>query len=319
MRLLFKIALLALGTGVLSAQIQGVISGYVIDSQSGSIRSVLGIPGASRLGEPADLGFRILSGVIRNGRAVVISTEEPAQAYVLRELASRPVARRLPISPSPTARVFLNRSATVALVYSAEAQTIQFVRGLDRAELLIHPPPAFAISTLRGAFVDAAVADSTSCALIGTVDEFASYILKACSGIKNSIATIATLPGVRISSLAWFHGETDAIVADQLSNRILLLPGISGSPIELAGSSPASALIALDDTRIAAISTETPALLVIDTEHAQASRTIALPATPTRLEFLASGGILALTQPDSQPLLLIDMRQDFAPFFVPAK
>jgi hypothetical protein len=269
------------------------------------------------------LGFQVLDGAVSNGLAVVVSAEDPPRAYSIQNLSGAPQVRPLTISPTRASRVFLNPSGTLALLYSPDTQQFQFAGGLDQPPDAPHLHHSFDGSMLRGAFVAAALANATPCALIASDDGTTSYIQEICATITSTPIIVATFPATHISSVAWFHQDADAIAADQTGNRILLISGIgNGSPpVQLAGSEQGiqapSALLSLDDTHIAVIGSETSTLLVFDATNPANPRTVALPAAPTRLELMDSSGILALTGTGAGPVLLVDARQGFAPFFIP--
>jgi hypothetical protein len=309
-----------LAGGPAYAQVQGVTSGYAIDTRSGSIQPVLGIPGAARLGDPSVLPSAAGEGVVANGRAVMISARR-VRVLVVQNLSS-PAPAVIPLSGviPDVSRVFLNGNATTALLYSDKRRLFQFITGVDSTPVV---GDSFAASLLRGAFSAAAVAGSRPCALFASFDPANSYIQQACADSPGSVLDVAQLPAVRAAAISLSRQDQDALVADQAGNQILLLPDFAqgAGPIAVAGpaqgiDSPV-AVLALGPTTFAAIDGVSPKLVLADSANPAAARTIALPAVPTQLEFLDPSGVLSCTRIGPGPLLLVDARQDFAPFFVP--
>jgi hypothetical protein len=318
----WKWAAVILLTGALQAQIQEqrLVGGYVLDSRSGTLRSVRGLPGATRLGDPVPFPQVIAHAAVRNGRAVVISAEEPPLVSVLRQLDA-PSPDLIPIHSSigPVSRVYLNALATTALLYSTVTESFQFVTGLDGRPELSSPIPA---SDLQGKFLGAAVAESRGCALLTSFDDEGGYLQHVCTG-SGQVGLIARLPGVRPAAVSWFQKDQDALIVDEAANELLVLPRfLSGAaPVSLAGATSGLdypvALLPLTSTAIAVMNRGSASLVIVDIRQSGQSRRIELPETPTRLDFLDGSGALACTSIGPDPLLLVDPRRDYAAFYVP--
>lgn len=315
-------AVLALGlasaaTTVLG-QPQGVVSGYVIDGRTGSLRAVLGIPGATRLGDPIALPSRIQSGAIRSGRAVLLSQGLAQSVYVARNLsAAAPEVIALNAAIPHVSRVFMNPIGTTALLYSLTAHRFQFVTGLDTTP---HAGDPISDSMVQGAFAAASVASSTGCALVASNDEAGAYLRKLCPDGSSPITVGMT--GAHISSLAWFRKDVDAVAVDQNSNQVYRLSDVSngGSPVALAGPAqgigfPAEVL-PLDDSHVALTERGSATLRVFDT-NGGTSQSYTLTQVPTELDAMDEPGVLAISRIGPGPLLLVDTRHNFASFFVP--
>jgi hypothetical protein len=316
-------AVVALLAGVAQAQIQehGLLAGYVLDSRTGTLRRVSGIPGAARLSDPIAFDQVIAEASVRNGRALVISAEESPRVSLLRNLDA-PAPEVIPIdSPlAPVSRVFLNASATTALLYSSVNESSQFVTGLDGTPKLSDPIPS---SALVGRFLDAAVAETRSCALLTSFDDEHGYLHHVCADSVAQVAVIARLPGVRPAAVAWFDRDRDALIADAAGNELLLLPQFSTgtAPVTLAGPNDGidnpAALLPLNSTAVAVMNRGSASLVLVDARQTGVTRRIELPEIPTRLETLGASGALACTRTGPGPLLLVDPRRDFAALYVP--
>src|ERR1700736_5466969 len=136
--------------GFACAEVQGVVTGIVLDTRSGSLRPVLGIPGASPLGDPIPFPPGIVEAAIRNNSAVIVSAGQPSLVYLLRQLNSAaPEVIKLDSSIAAVSGIYLNGPATTALLYSSSNDLFQFVTGLDALPQLSDPIPA---SLMRGTF-----------------------------------------------------------------------------------------------------------------------------------------------------------------------
>jgi hypothetical protein len=309
--------------GFAQAQIQeqGLLAGYVLDSRNGTLRRVSGIPGAARLGDPISFAQGIAEATVRNGRAVVISSEERPTVSLLRHLdATAPEVLPIDSTIAPVSRVYLNGSATTALLYSLVNESAQFVTGLDGTPKLSEPIPAPA---LAGRFLDAAVAETRSCALLASFDEQNGYLQHVCAESAGQVGMIAQLPGVRPAAVGWFQRDRDVLIADAAGNELLLLPRFATgtAPVSLAGpndgiDSP-GALLPLNGTTIAVMNRGSASLVLVNSLQIGSARRIELPEIPTRLESLDGSGALACTRTGLGPLLLVDPRRDFAALYVP--
>lgn len=316
-------AAVALLAGAAQAQIQeqGLLAGIVLDSRTGTLRPVRGIPGAARLGDPIPFEPVIAEAAVRNGRAVVISAEESPKVSLLRHLdAPSPEVIPLDSPIAPVSRVYLNGSATTALLYSYVNESAQFVTGLDGTPKLSDPIPA---SALSGRFLDAAVAETRNCALLTSFDGENGYLQHVCADSVGPVDVIARLPGVRPAAVGWFQRDRDALIADAAGNQLLWLPQFSSgaAPVALAGPNDGiegpAALLPLNGTTVAVMNGGSASLVLADTRRAGESRRIELPELPTRLEMLNASAVLACTRIGPGPLLLVDPRRDFAAVYVP--
>lgn len=315
-------AIVFLLAGALHAQMQEqkLMAGYVLDSRQGTLRGVRGIPGAARLGDPIAFPQAIAQAAVRNGRAVVVSAEEPARVSLLRQLDAA-VPERIAIDDAIAAvsRVYLNGTATTALLYSSSGETFQLITGLDATPAVSTPIPA---AGLRGKFLNAAVAETQSCALLTSADEESGYLYRVCAG-SGEMGLMAQLPGVRPAAVGWWQQDRDALVADAANHELLLLTRflIGAAPIPLAratdGLEDPGALLPLNRTTIAVMNRGSASLVLADTSQEGATRRVELPESPTRLELLDGFGVLACTDVGPGPLVLVDPRRDFAAFYVP--
>jgi hypothetical protein len=316
-------AAVAVFAGISQAQIQEqhLTAGYALDTRSGALRAVRGIPGAARLGDSIPFDQAIAEAAVRNGRAVVISAGRSPKVSLLRHLdAAAPEVVAIDPSIGAVSNVYLNGSATVALLYSSLNGSAQLVTALDKTPNLSDPIPA---SSLIGSFAAAAVAETRSCALLASFDDDGGYLQQVCADAAAQVGLIARLPGVRPTAVSYFQKDKDALVTDSARNELLRLPQFSTgtAPVTLAGpddgiDNPA-AIVPLDSTTIAVMNRGSASLVLADTRQSGGGRRIELPESAARLEWLDGSAVLACTRIGPGPLLLIDARRDFGAFYVP--
>lgn len=316
-------AAVALLAGAAQAQIheRGLTAGYVLDSRTGTLRGIRGIPGATRLGDALRLEQPIAEAAVRNGRAVVITAEEEPRVLLLRRLDSdAPDVTSINTAIGPVNRIYLNAAGTTALLYSSIHESAQFITGLDGTVKVSEP---VAGSAFAGKLLDAAIAESSSCALIASSDDENGYLQHVCADSVGQVGMVARLPGVRPAAVGWYRGDRDALVADAAGNALLLLPSFANgtAPVTLAGPNEGidnpAALLPLNGSTIAIVNRGSASLVLVDGRQGNGARRIELPEVATRLEFLDGSAALACTRVGAGPLMLVDPRRDFAALYVP--
>jgi len=295
--------------GADTAGIGGPVSGYVVDGRFRALRPINGIPGAARLGDPIDLPFAIGNAAIATSQDYAIVTRgngdgRPSLVVGLRSGAPqlRPVDRA--IVPSG---MLIGDSGAVAILYS-DTQ-LQFVSGLPAAPDASDPVGLDGVNGVAAAALDATGAN----ALLVSRD---GNIYRAARGA--SPVWVARVPGA--VSASFVPGSDDAAVASADSGDVVLLHGLSGSLTirTVAGAAngltSARSVRAINGSELAVVDGQ-GRLGVVAVETGSVEW-VGLAGAADRIETLARG-LLVLNQAGSRPLLLLDLNQGHAPYFVP--
>jgi hypothetical protein len=289
--------------------IGGPVSGYVVDGRFRAIRPINGIPGAAQLGAPLDLPFAIDLYAIATQQdyAIVTAAKRGGAPILVRGLRSgapqqQPVANAIAASG-----IRLADSGSAGAFYS-DTQ-LQFVSGLPDAPAVSDPVDVSAAGGVSGAAIDAA---GHSVLLLGRDGS----IYQAVRGAD--LKWVARVPGA--SSAAFLPSGDDAVVASADTGDVVLLSGLSGSLTvrTVAGAAngitSARSVRAISATQIALVDGQ-GRLGAIDVETGS-TEWIGLAGAADRIETL-DRGLLVLNQAGPQPLLLLDISQGRAPYFVP--
>ena len=317
----FRIRLsLALSAAALSCFAQGVqvggpVTGLVYDTPSKSLRQIVGMPGAARLGPPllpvdwatvAPDGRTAL--VLVQGEVRLISSKDIGQ-----DTAGTPV---LGVLDAPQLSSWAEDSSSLIL-YSAANRSLQWVRlNAPSAEA----DPAVPVTGFDGD-VTALAADKASGVTV------ISAIGTGVHMIGPSGSAILLLPAADASAIALEPGGKTLWVSDRASAQLLQVTKLGISPeVQVLSSDPEkmadiSALgLSFDKQRLYLASRSTQLLYQFDRSAALLSEGIALDATASLLLPLGrpSLRLLGLRDKLGQPLYLLDERSGPGLFFVPA-
>jgi hypothetical protein len=294
--------------------IGGPVTGFVVDGHIHSIRPINGIPGAAQLGGAVQLPFAV-------GLAAISTTQDYALVTAFRKGGSPVLARGLRSGAPQTSAIdgaiaasgmMLAASGTTAAVYSNGAGKLQFITGLP-ASPVAHDPVD--ISTLNGGVAAMAVDTAGVNALLVAGD---GNIYWAAGQGARGLNWVARVPGASSASL--LPSGDDAVVGSAETGDVILLHGLNGSLTirKMAGASnginSARALQAISDREIGVVDGD-GRLGTIDVESGTTAW-IALAGAAEGFESLGSN-LLLLNHAGPAPLLLFDMAQGHATYFVP--
>lgn len=320
MRLFVAGALLAsMAARAGASGIGGPASGFILDGRSQAIRPINGLPGASLLGSPLAVPFRIGQAAIARDFALASRAEDGA-LFVVSGLRDA-VPSVAPFDGAiPDVSLFsLSASGNAAVIYSAVTARIQIVTGLPGKPVAA---PAVDVSPLPGAITAIEVNDGGSGVVAGVRD-----------GAGNAVYGLLSFSGDSgpkylgraqdLSALALLRDGADAAFADRFANQVFLVRDIAGNAEVsiLAGEQDGiDTPVALEavNAELYIADAGSGSLTVVDLVNRGAPASIALPGSPTRCERLGGEPILVLNEAGSAPLLLLDLTQGRNLFFVPA-
>ena len=127
-RICLTLGILSLAAFTAQAQqgnIAGPVAGFTFDSAGRVLRPIQGIPGASLLGDPIDLGMDSISAVVspRLDSALAVAADQSVHAFLLRSGAATPVTLN-GVLTAPERIVFSPSGSAAALYGNGRVQTI---------------------------------------------------------------------------------------------------------------------------------------------------------------------------------------------------
>jgi hypothetical protein len=295
--------------GADASGIGGPVSGYVVDGRFRALRPINGIPGAARLGEPIELPFAIANAAVAASQDYAIVTRangdgSPALVVGLRSGAPQLRSVERAIVPSG---MLIGDSGAAAVLYS-DTQ-LQFVDGLPAAPNAADPVALDGLNGVAAVALDAAGAN----ALLVSRD---GNIYRAARGAAP--VWVARVPGG--ISASFLPGTDDAAVASAETGDVVLLHGLSGSLTirTVAGAAngltSARSVRAINGSELAVVDGQGRlGVVAVETGNVE---WVGLAGAADRIETLARG-LLVLNQAGARPLLLLDLNQGHAPYFVP--
>jgi len=318
MRLSWIFCGLALSCSAQSIQIGGPITGLVFDAPTASLRQVLGMPGAARLGPPAisDVNWATVAPngrialVMRQGETRLVSRDDLSQ-----DQAGIPVES---VVDEPQLSAWAADSSSVVL-YSPSSRSIQWLRLTTLAALAEPPIPLTGVDGV----VSALVADSSSRLAVIAVAGAGVYRVSAADG------TTQLLPSTDVSAIALEPGGASTLlVADRTTAQVLQVlnpgsehPEVSTLLTDAERLADVSALGFTSDHKLLYFASRTTQLLYqFDRSTAMLSDGISLDAPVTQFLPLGRASLLLLGVRDTvdAPLYLLDDRSGPNIFFVPA-
>ena len=286
-----------------TGQVAGPVVGFVFDRAASSLRPILGIPGASVLGSPLQLGYTISSAAIapRQDSAFAFATD--GTLHFLRLSAGTANEASCPVCPSTAESAVFSPSGTAAALYSSGR--VQILTGLPGAPAA---GAALAVGSMGETRVGAAhkssappMALSDDGAWLLDSGRDAVELLSANGGPRRLLATAGYAP------VAFAPGGHDAAVADSKAG-LVLFKDVSGQAAQqqLAASPagrPTAVAFSADGTHVFATGASQSSVLAIEVASG-AGTTMECGCSPSGL--VPMGAVLRLNEMGSGPVWLLD-------------
>src|SRR5882762_3788745 len=111
--------------------IGGVVSGFLFDAHSRSIRPLQGVPGAATLGDSLQLNIAISTAAVSSRADYALAVDRDHNNLVLiQRLRDLPSIRVLETGTRKIKRIVLSPEETAALLYRQYPNTVQVISGL---------------------------------------------------------------------------------------------------------------------------------------------------------------------------------------------
>ena len=288
-----KLTLIAALSGACFAaesQIEGPKLGYVYDRQAVAIRPILGIPGSALFGEPitSELRDAVVSpsqdfaiGVFGDDSAVGIFNFSGAKLRLLK--GAKPAPARIAVSPNGTA---------AALVSGLHVQVFAGLpdNATASAEFDIAAQPAALAVSDDGGLVLTAIVESDATSLY-------SY---STSGAAHRILTAG-----KIRSIEFLNRSHDAVFADELESKIILLRDGADATLIASVNAPIAVAASSDNRKIfvASSASQTITSLFLDDGTSVSTACGCEPVTLARLQ---GGAAFRITERSDGPAWIFD-------------
>lgn len=316
-RLSWALCGLALSCFSQSLQIGGPIAGFVFDAPTGSLRQVLGMPGAARL-SPSVISEVDWASVAPNGRMALVTRQGETRLVSRDNIGQDPAGTLVEATVAePQLSAWAADSSSVAL-YSSSSRSLQWVRISAQTATAEAPIPLTGVDGT----VTALAADATSNLALVAVAGAGVYRVSTTDGTtlvlaSGDIAAIALEPG---GATLWAADRTNAQVL-QVLNPGSSEPSASPLLTDPEKLADVSALGLSSDRKQLYLASRTTQLLYgFDRSSSQLSGGIALDAPVTALLPLGRPSLLLLGARDKAgaALYVLDERSGPGIFFVPA-
>ncbi|PYT21959.1 MAG: hypothetical protein DMG57_36890 [Acidobacteria bacterium] len=198
--------------------IGGVVSGFLFDAYSRTIRSLQGVPGAATLGDSLQLNIAISTAAVSSRADYALAVDRDHNNLVLiqrlRDLRSM---RVLETGTRKIERIVLSPEGTAAaLLYRQYPNTVQVISGLPASPPLL---PELSVDALNSEFSAFAVSDDGGHALAAATSSV--FLLEAGGSAR------AVFHANRTSSVAFINQTDGALVTDAGDNKVFSISKIS--------------------------------------------------------------------------------------------
>lgn len=285
--------------------------GFILDSRTATIRPVLGIAGALRLGDPLSLSSGIAAAEfsLTSDSAVALTADQPAHVLVITGLRTSPASKDLGEVAADARLLPINSKGTSAAFHSTADATLRFITSLSNAPSLSAP---ILTSNLAGPITAGLLDDSGNCALLGT-----GAVETLCA--DGSSRRIIQSSSLSVTALAFANGGRDLWVADSAAKQILQISGYSDQSLVTIAATESDGLL----SPVALTEMSTGQILVADSEAQtvfvignSAVRAFPMSVVPSRLQPLNDRTLVLLNDLTALPFTLL-ATEEMRTYFVP--
>jgi hypothetical protein len=275
--------------------ISGPVLGFAADETGAAISPILGVFGASLIGEPLQIGVDIKKAVVSPEQNYALALRNDDGNVILIKIAETPPAI-IPLSHFGTGAglIAISSGGSAAALYSGDSGTLQTLRGLpDNPELV----SVFDASHMAGTATRLAVNDDGSMALVNFDDGTASAVWSISSD-----GSVKPLVSSHPSSMAFLASGHEAIISDGATQEIFIVADLAGSatriPLALIDgppSAPIDVAISKDGYRAFVITGNSAAVTILDLDTGSRS-IIPCACSPTALHALKGTDLFSLNR-----------------------
>lgn len=288
------------------SQIRGPQLGYVFDSSQGVLRPILGVPGASRLGDPLSLGLTLAFAEISpkqdyvlgvtegDGKLVLVTFGETAQPVSMQKIESVGLG---------ASRIILSTEGKSAAVLFPESQRLRILIGLPG-----NPQLAGDIDLRPAGLPEALALDDEGKLIVLSVSESQGSRISLHSSETGfqSLGVFGKVSALKLST------DRQVLVADRENQEVVLIRDVLGPAqrIRIAGREdgihdPVALDFSKDQQRVFVANAGSGTVADLDLSGRPAILT-ACQCTPTTLGRLEGHAVFLLTELSGKPLLMLE-------------
>ncbi len=286
--------------------VRGPILGFAPNSAGSVIWPIVGVAGASILGEPLLLDSEVYGASVspKNDYALAIRRDD-AQPVVIDLRGDSPELRVITSAEPAVDLIAISPGGSAAATYNSQSKMIQVFGGLPGAAELIYQ---FNAAEASGwAATQMAVSDDGTIALV----KFASDGEAGFWGFDSSGRSWRVSLN-RPSAAAFFINSHDAIVADEETQTVFVVTDIARTAVQLplistlGNLDSVSALaISADNRQVLAADANTGIVLVVDAQT-RTSVPVSCYCHLTGLSHLKGNSVLRLNEPSETAMSVLD-------------
>ena len=280
-------------------RVGGPVAGYVFDSAAQALRPVLGIPGASVLGDPVNLGIGLTTAVVspRLDSVVAVATDGTFHFFTLQG----GTAGEVPVTAATVPeRVAFSPAGTAVALYAAGR--IQVLTGLPSAPVAGN---SFDLSSVLA--IPAGHGHQPLTGSFAVSDDGADVLVSAGSGVHLfGAGSPHQLVAARGAAVAFAPGGHDAVIAGV---GVTMVKDVGGAATQEAiaanGAVPATVAVAFsaDSSKIYLASAVGQGVSAFDLNAGTHSL---IPCNCTPVGISGMGNLFRLNEAGSAPLWLLD-------------
>jgi hypothetical protein len=294
-------ALSSSGSPVQAETLRGPTLGFAPDSNGSVIRPVLGISGASILGDRLVFDTGIHGAIISAKQDYALAIRDDSRAVVINLTADAPVLNVIPGLDLAANLLAISPTGSAAAIYNKDSRNVQVVRGLPDAPELMYQ---FDASALPGQAAQMAVSDDGTIVLVKSVaDTDVGFWGFDASGASWRIALD------RPSAAAFFANSHDAVVADDVSQTVFVVGDIARTgiqvPLIFGAENFTAVAVSADNRQVFAADSNTGNVLVADVAT-QTSVTLSCNCRLTGLSRLKGSSVVRLNEPSGDVMGVLD-------------
>jgi hypothetical protein len=285
-----------------STTISGPSLGFTAAIGGTAIEPILGIPGASTLGNPLPLDAGIYGTVIAPSQDYALAFRAADSQVVVIDLVSGQVTPAATVTSDLI--MVTSPAGNTAAVYDAGTHSIQIIRQPRQSPQVAQQ---FDASSIPGRAMSIAVSDDGSVVLARFNDSGTAGLW-----MMNSSGAVQRLPVDQASATAFFANRNDAIVgfAATQSAAIIMNAGQTATQVPLVstidGIAGFSSIAASDDGgRVFLGDTTSGNIAVVDVQTGQ-SVVVPCGCQPTGFYHLKGNSIYGLNAPSQEPIRVLD-------------